>query len=138
MGEKNSDLRFVSTTRVNRDGYMTTVRTGRSQQLEGSYAFVRLDAATDSADVVRGDEPDVDGTPVAYIGDSFGKHYYTGRSTDEVPAEVVEELESNDLVLVDGFDGGWESWDGRPEFSTTYADLESVELVETAVPTQNE
>jgi len=97
----------------------------------GQYAFVRLDRS-DVADDVRGDVPASDGPVVAYIGGSFGKHYYRSKSRDSIPVDVYEALAKNDALLLEGVDGGWSNWDGRPEWSETYVDVSDAERVDMA------
>lgn len=98
----------------------------------GQYAFARLDHAEGYADDVRGDRSGlaVDGTPVIYIGDSFGKHYFRAHGHESVPVDVFEALRDQGKTLVAGVDGGWANWDGRPEWSTTYLDYSDAEVVD--------
>jgi hypothetical protein len=43
----------------------------------GKYALKIIDE--EMADVIRGEIPDTDGTPVMFIGNSFGKHFLRNR-----------------------------------------------------------
>lgn len=97
----------------------------------GQYAFAFLDR-DGVADDVRGDLPDADGRVAAYIGNSFGKHYYTSKSRDGLPVDVYEALADGGVTLLDGVDGGWSDWDGRPEWSETYLDVTDAEVVDIA------
>lgn len=96
----------------------------------GSYAFVEIDE--DLADVVRGDVPDVDGTPVIYVGSSLAKHYWRSHDSETVPVDVLGWLDDRNLTLVRGVEGDWHTWEGRPEWSDTEADLTDVEVVNMA------
>lgn len=85
----------------------------------------------DIADEIRGEIPDVDGTPVIYIGDSGGKNYYQSHDFDELDEPVRDAILNNDqnLVLIDNVEGGWKKWDGRPEWSENYIDFTDAEIV---------
>jgi len=96
----------------------------------GQFAFVRLDHAERAADSVRGERPDTEGTPVTYIGDSFGKHYYQSHSHEDIPVDVFEALSEDGLDLVTGVGGGWSNWDGRPEWSESYLGYDDAEVVD--------
>ena len=96
----------------------------------GTYALRFLDESI--ADHVEGEIPDVDGTPVVHIGDNFAKNFHTSHDSDPIPVDVLEWMDDNDLVLVRGVDGGWLSWEGRPEWSDSEADLSDAEAVDMA------
>jgi hypothetical protein len=66
----------------------------------------------------------------AYIGHSFGVHYYDGKQRDEIPTAVYEELADHDATLLDDVDGGWQTWEGRPEWSETYIDVTDADPVD--------
>ena len=103
----------------------------KGREKVGQYAFVRLDR-DNLADNVLGDVPDADGPVLAYIGSSFGKHYYTSHSRDGMPYDVYEQLVARDVTLLDDVDGGWHRWEGRPEFSEDYIDFRDAEPVDMA------
>jgi len=88
----------------------------RNNQYAFTYTF---------GDVVRGGvKADIEDT-VVYTGETTGKHYVSESNLSAVPDEVVEEVASRGLTLLEDVDGGWSSWDGRPEFSTSYVDISS-------------
>jgi hypothetical protein len=79
-------------------------------------------------DEIRGgSKADIEGT-VVYGGDSLSKHYIDSYDLSEVPETVIDAL-PEDVTLLDNVDGGWASWDGRPEFSTSYVDIGEAEEV---------
>lgn len=98
----------------------------------GRYAFVRLDHAEESVDVVRGDTDslDADYPAVLHVGSSPGNPFYRSHDEETVPVDVLEEVRDSGLSLVEGVGGGWESWDGRPEWSDTYLDVTAAEAVD--------
>lgn len=83
----------------------TVEATGHEQ-----YAFHRVDA------------PHIDGDAVVYVGHSTSVDYPSEKSLDDVPEAVVEAVEEGGLCVVVGVDSGWETWEGRPEWSETYVD----------------
>lgn len=91
--------------------------------------FAVVTVSEDLADEVRGEIPDVDGTPVMVVGTHFGKNFYQsdGRT---VPVDLLEKLRERDMVLVRDVDGGWASWDGRPEWSESFIDFSEAEAVD--------
>lgn len=93
------------------------------------YAFVEL--YDEMADVVRGELPEGDGY-VMHIGSHFGKNYYESKSRT-VPVDVLEKMHDRGLTLVRGIEGGWRSWEGRPEWSDTFIDFRDAEVVDMAV-----
>jgi len=95
----------------------------------GQYAFARLDR-DNVADVVRGNLPDADGPVYAYIGRHFGVNCYRSKDREGIPVDVYEELTAHGATLLDGVDGGWSNWDGRPEWSETYIDVTDAETVD--------
>lgn len=72
-----------------------------------------------------GNKKDIEGK-VTYVGDNLSKHYITSSDMGEVPGEVSEAVPDT-FTVVDNIDGGWASWDGRPEFSTSYIDISDME-----------
>lgn len=82
----------------------------------------------DIADYIRGELPETDGEPVLYIGDSGGKHYYRSHDLSELDDWVIEAAEEHGLTIIDNVDGGWETWDGRPEWSESYIDFNDAEI----------
>lgn len=94
-----------------------------------TWAFAKTSFVTEVCDYVRGEVPETDGTPVMYIGDSFGNYYYTSSATSGIDVDVLEWLVDKGLALIEGVDGGWESWEGRPEFSDKYVDFREAEVV---------
>lgn len=87
----------------------------------GKYAFRRL--TNGMGDKIRGHFPETDGTAVIHVGNNFGKHYWVSHDDTTVPIDVLEWLRDNGYSFVTNVDGGWDSWDGRPEFSTSYIDF---------------
>jgi len=79
------------------------------------YAFHRVDA------------PHIDGDTVVYVGHSTSVNYPSEESLDDVPEEVVETVEEKDFRVVVGVESGWETWEGRPEWSETYVDAGDAE-----------
>lgn len=78
----------------------------------------------DIADTIKGDIPNVDGTPVIYLGDTRGdNNHYSSSNVEELEQWMFDAVEENDLTIIDNVDGGWETWEGRPEWSDTYTDL---------------
>jgi hypothetical protein len=41
----------------------------------------------------------------------------------------LDEVRDRGFEILAGTDGGWDSWDGRPEFSTSYVDISEAEKV---------
>jgi hypothetical protein len=73
-----------------------------------------------TADQIRGGQKkDVEGLYV-YTGSTSANNYPAESDLDEVPDEVLEAVEP---TIVENVDAGWASWDGRPEFSTSYVDI---------------
>jgi hypothetical protein len=93
----------------------------------GKYALLKL--KPEIADIQRGEIPDVDGTPVTCIGTNFAKYYYRSHDNRTVPTDVRDWMDENNLVLIKNVDGGWQSWGGRPEFSTSYIDYRDATIV---------
>jgi len=82
-----------------------------------------------TGDKIRGgNKADLEGK-YAYTGDSSTNNYISESSLDEVPDAVLDAAQDHGTI-VRNVDGGWDSWDGRPEFSTTYIDVSDMELVE--------
>ena len=80
-----------------------------------------------TADQIRGGQKkDVEGLYV-YTGSSKANNYPVESDLDEVPEEVLEAVEP---TIVENIDAGWASWDGRPEFSTSYVDISEAQVVE--------
>lgn len=75
-----------------------------------------------------GDKESLEGA-VAYVGDDLAKHFVVSKDLDEVPEAVIEAVTEEGFAVMDGVDGGWASWDGRPEFSTTYVDVSDATVV---------
>jgi len=94
---------------------------------QGTYGFAVV--SNDAADTVLG-VPDVEETPIIYVGDNVGKHYWDSkpmsgtRSLDPVPVDLIRHLHNNGYQLLEDVEGGWENWEGRPEWSDTYLDAE--------------
>ena len=82
------------------------------------------------ADYIRGELPDgaEEHHPVMFVG-TGRKHYYTSKDTEKLEEAVLERFADSPYVLVENVDGGWKRWDGRPEFSETYADLRNARVV---------
>lgn len=80
-------------------------------------------------DKIRGGtKADIEGC-VTYGGDSLSKNFIQSHDLSEVPQEVLSEV-TDRFTLLDNVDGGWASWDGRPEFSTTYVDISDATEIE--------
>lgn len=80
-------------------------------------------------DKIRGgNKADIEGC-VVYGGDSISKNYITSYDLSEVPDDVIDTV-TEKVTLLDNVDGGWSSWEGRPEFSTTYVDISDAEQIE--------
>ncbi|MFC4357768.1 hypothetical protein ACFO0N_07380 [Halobium salinum] len=94
---------------------------------QGSYAFKVVDEG--AADDLQGDIPNTDGTPVVYVGDNLGKHYWDGDGAHDLPELLVAELEDMGYSVLANVDGGWADWGGRPEFSDSYLDVTDAEVV---------
>jgi len=121
-------------------GWMTEVEVptykeynGRKQPVGmkslGSYAFADLHHDR-IADYVKGDLEELEDNAVIYIGGNFGKNFFRSHSTDDIPDIVLDTLEEKGLVLYENVDGGWQNWDGRPEWSDTYIDVSEATKVE--------
>jgi hypothetical protein len=98
----------------------------------GGWQVVELADAAESADVVRGDVPDDedDGIPIMYIIDPGAKHFYNGHNVENIDVDVLEWIRDSKYVLYENADGGWHSWNGRPEFSDTRLDLREASKVD--------
>ncbi|WP_337653221.1 hypothetical protein [Halomontanus rarus] len=68
-------------------------------------------------------------TPVVYTGEMIRGDYIAEESLEDVPQTVIDAV-SRGATVVKNVDGGWESWDGRPEFSEAYCDCSDAEIVE--------
>lgn len=75
-----------------------------------------------------GNKADIEGL-YCYTGDSGATHYISESSLDEVPDAVLDAAQELGTIVTD-VDGGWASWDGRPEFSKSYVDISEMEIVE--------
>jgi hypothetical protein len=74
---------------------------------------------------------DYDRPAAVYVGTKGSKHYITSSPLSNVPKEYLQYiLDRENLTLLDNVDGGWESWEGRPEFSETYIDLDDATVIE--------
>jgi len=127
--KRNTEL-----TRVNTGGYIAEVELLHFNRTDyptdefagkekiGQYAFVRMPDLP--ADHIKGELPDVDGTPVVYVGNTLNQKvaHNNAKDTGSLPKNVREKLSGSGLVLLDGVDFGWETWDGRPEWSESYVD----------------
>jgi uncharacterized Fe-S cluster-containing radical SAM superfamily protein len=88
------------------------------------YAFAPL-----TADRIRGGtKADCEGC-YAYVGETKMSNYVSEQSLAEVPDTVLEAAKEYGTIVTN-VDGGWASWDGRPEFSTSYVDISDMEIVE--------
>jgi hypothetical protein len=93
------------------------------QKHVGGWQMIELAEAAERADVVRGDVPDDDGVPIMYVGNPGAKHYYNGHDPEGIDVDVLEWIRDSKYTLYENVEGGWESWDGRPEFSKTRLNL---------------
>jgi len=75
-----------------------------------------------------GQKADIEGT-IVYTGETFSSHYVSASNLSEVPDAVLDEVRDRGFEILAGTDGGWDSWDGRPEFSTSYVDISEAEKV---------
>jgi hypothetical protein len=100
------------------------------QSLSQQHTF--LPVADPNTDVIRGDVPETEHTPVIYVGDSLSGRYPAAADIADIPADVLETLRDADVTLLDGTDAGWHNWDGRPEWSDTYIDFDDAEVVDVA------
>jgi hypothetical protein len=92
--------------------------------MNNTYAFHAV-----RADTIRGgDKADIEGT-VTYVGDNLANYYVVSKNLSGIPDEVVEAVAEQGLTVIDGVDGGWVSWNGRPEFSDTYVDVSDTSVV---------
>lgn len=74
-------------------------------------------------------DTDFEGTNAyVYVGERGSKHYLTSHDLSEVPRPYLDDIVER-VTLLDNVDGGWENWDGRPEFSETYIDLSDATVV---------
>jgi len=80
------------------------------------------------ADCVRGNIPNVP-KPVVYIGDHIGKHYYSSKDVGGLDGAVIDAVTEAGHSIVGPVEAGWESWNGRPEFSDTYADFSDADVL---------
>jgi len=95
----------------------------------GRFALVLLREGL--ADVVRGEVPDTgERTPVIHVGSTLGKHYYSSHDDRTIPYDVLDAVRQKGYQLVEDVDGGWDSWEGRPEFSTAYLDCRDATVVD--------
>jgi hypothetical protein len=90
-------------------------------------AFIELG---EIADRIRGDVPRCDETPIMYIGTSTAKHYYTSHDVRDCPVDVLEWLDEHNVAVFENIEGGWSSWNGRPEFSETKIDYRNAQRVD--------
>ena len=67
---------------------------------------------------------------VAYVGESNPTHYFESQSTETVPEYILDEVVEDDVVLVEGVEAGWDSWNGRPEFSEPFHDFSKAVVVQ--------
>lgn len=99
-----------------------------------SGVYVETSNASYAFPFVRGDKirgggkADVEGT-VVYGGDSLAKHYIQSHDHEEVPGEVLQAVADAGYEVLTGVEGGWVSWEGRPDLSDTYVDISDAEAV---------
>lgn len=67
--------------------------------------------------------------PVVYVGATTVGHYPVEKDVSDLPEEVTDALKSRGYTLLTGVDAGWESWEGRPEWSETYVDTDDAQTV---------
>ena len=91
--------------------------------------FIPVAVAAARSDGVRGDLGTLPDGAVIYIGETRGKHYYRSNGISDLRIEHRAAIEAHGHVLLDGVDGGWARWKGRPEWSETYIDVTGAEVV---------
>lgn len=82
------------------------------------YAFVSL-SLTD----VHGTDLEGVADPVVFVGETLSVHYINGKTLSSVPRPYLDAVRDRGYAIINGVDGGWKSWEGRPEWSETYLDL---------------
>lgn len=87
-----------------------------------SYKFARLSPTALHDTQFEGEDAYV------YVGEDNPKHYITSHPLSEVPAPYLDYV-LDEVTLLDKVNGGWEDWNGRPEFSETYIDLSDATVV---------
>jgi hypothetical protein len=81
-----------------------------------------------TADEIRGGtKADVEGCYV-YTGENSANNYPSESPLEEVPNAVLDAAQEHGTI-VRNVDAGWASWDGRPEFSTSYVDITEMDIV---------
>jgi|GEM_PF-6234080 len=100
-----------------------TVQVGQDP-IEGieTYHFSKIS----TVNTIRGDVPS---NALVYCGDKSSKWYPREADISEVPSSVIQALEERGYTVITGIDAGWAEWDGRPEWSETYADVSDAERV---------
>jgi hypothetical protein len=94
------------------------------ETLNSTFAFHAV-----TGDRIRGgDKSDID-RAVTYVGDSLSKHYVRTHDMSEVPDRVLDRVQNAGYTILDGVEGGWANWDGRPEFSETFVDISEATAV---------
>lgn len=95
----------------------------------GRYAFVTLQGVEEWVDYVKGGMPESDEVPIMYVGDNLGKHYWQSHNIKDCDVDVLEWLENSKYTVYENVDGGWQRWNGRPEFSDKYVNFTDVQEV---------
>ena len=91
------------------------------------FGFIKLESVAKRVDVVRGEVPEDDGTPIMFIGNNLAKHYWTSHDVEGCDVDILEWVDDSQYTLYEEVDGGWDHWGGRPEFSDNYVDFSEAE-----------
>ena len=97
------------------------------------YAFVRLSLSDvqDTAWEGRGD-------CVAFVGESTSVHYINSKKLTHVPDAYLDAVIDRGYTILQYVNGGWDHWDGRPEWSESYIDLSNAEEYDPEADTETE
>jgi hypothetical protein len=114
----------IGVSPLERKGYQVQVATKGGAQ---RYVFKLIDAAGDE---VNGEAPD---DAMMYTGEavSWRTEPTTEGDLDDDHLEMAVEalIEAYDVTVLFGVDGGWKTWEGRPEWSETYIDVRDANAV---------
>lgn len=100
-------------------------------EVVAKYALANAGDWADRVDVYRGEMPvEDDATAWIYVGNSTPSRGIWPSDPEVLPVDVLEWIDERGDVLLTGVEGGWASWNGRPEFSDSLLDLRDAEAVD--------
>jgi hypothetical protein len=129
MSANNADTKGESETNYAVWYDFGAIHVGPRKAAYGHPATQSFVVADDSVnDHVRGDVPETEQTPVFL--EKTGCYYITPKDIDAINDSYRVALANAGYTLIEGVDAGWQSWDGRPEWSESYIDYSETKIVE--------